>query len=89
MLYEKKCELNSNHVIEPDRAKYPRTKYCLPCSRLKKNEDTKESCRYEGRKEYLAEAQRRFVRRHPGNSTPRVRRLRSKQKSLLATMEPS
>lgn len=81
MHYEKTCELNPSHVIEPDRAKYPRTKYCLPCSRLKKYEDTKASRPYEDRKEYLAEAQSRYIRENPGKSTERVRRFRSKRKS--------
>jgi hypothetical protein len=63
----------------PRRSAAPQAKYCEECARERKRQNSLESRTYEERKEQQRAYQREYRKKHPGLSTPYVRRFRAKR----------
>lgn len=75
-----KCQ-NCKGEIEAARAVHRQTKYCARCAREKKRENTLPSQHPAAKSEYMSEYMCRYRSRHPGLSTPYVRKHREKKRA--------
>ena len=77
MLEGSRCEACTHRVRGP-RASHPQTKYCAPCAKQRKKQQTNESRPAVDRREYQRAYMRAYRRAHPALSTPYVRKHREK-----------
>ena len=83
MLEGNRCE-RCLRSVEGTRANHHQTRYCIPCAKVKKRQNSLDPWTREERQEYMKRYMREYRRKRPGLSTPYVRKNRSIKKLDLA-----
>jgi hypothetical protein len=79
MLPGNRCE-DCKEPVHGPRAAHRQTKFCVDCAKRRKKEQTKQSRPAVDRRESHREYMRKYRPKHPGISTPYVRKFRDKQR---------
>ncbi len=74
-----RCEL-CNEVVKGEKASHKQTRYCDPCAKAKKKENTLSSWPPEEKRRYMRRYMRAYRRAHPGLSSQYVRKYRQKKR---------
>jgi len=83
MLEGNRCE-RCEQLIRGAKALHRQTKYCGPCARVKKRENTECPLLPDDKREYMRAYMREYRRAHPGLSSRYVRRHRERKSKARA-----
>lgn len=83
-----RCEL-CNEVVKGEKARHKQTRYCDPCAKAKKKENTLSSWEPEEKRLYMRRYMRAYRRAHPGLSSQYVRKHRQKKQQEAAANSSS
>lgn len=83
MSHRNRCE-RCNELLKGERARHKQTKYCAPCAKAKKKENTLSTWTAEEKRRYMRHYMCAYRRSRPGLSSPYVRKYRQKKQEKFA-----
>lgn len=83
-----RCEL-CNGIVKGEKARHKQTRYCDPCAKAKKKENTLSSWEPEEKRQYMRRYMRAYRCAHPGLSSQYVRKHRQKKQQETAATSSS